>query len=73
MMRSLARALVALMVVVAGSARADEPFPTRPVTMVNPFPPGGLADLTGRPLASAMEKVLKQPVVVVNKDRKSVV
>ncbi|HEV8308935.1 MAG TPA: tripartite tricarboxylate transporter substrate binding protein, partial [Methylomirabilota bacterium] len=30
-------------------------------------PPGGLADLTGRPLASAMEKVLKQPVVVVNK------
>jgi tripartite-type tricarboxylate transporter receptor subunit TctC len=46
---------------------ADEPFPTRPITLVNPFPPGGLADLTGRPLASAMERVLKQPGVVANK------
>ncbi|HEV8307591.1 MAG TPA: tripartite tricarboxylate transporter substrate binding protein, partial [Methylomirabilota bacterium] len=60
-------AIVLAVAVLAGSAFADEPFPTRPVTMVNPFPPGGLADLTGRPLASAMEKVLKQPVVVVNK------
>jgi tripartite-type tricarboxylate transporter receptor subunit TctC len=59
--------LMLALTVLAGSAFADEPFPTRPVTMVNPFPPGGLADLTGRPLASAMEKVLKQPVVVVNK------
>jgi tripartite-type tricarboxylate transporter receptor subunit TctC len=48
-------------------ARADEPFPSRPVTMVNPFPPGGIADLTGRPLATAMERALKQPVVVSNK------
>jgi tripartite-type tricarboxylate transporter receptor subunit TctC len=48
-------------------AAADEPFPTRPITLVNPFPPGGVADLTGRPLASAMERVLKQPVVVANK------
>jgi tripartite-type tricarboxylate transporter receptor subunit TctC len=46
---------------------AQEPFPTRPVTMVAPFPPGGVADLTARPVAAAMEKVLKSPVVVVNK------
>jgi tripartite-type tricarboxylate transporter receptor subunit TctC len=65
MIRTLTTALAILGLVTA--AAAQEPFPTRPVTMVNPFPPGGLADLTGRPLAAAMEKVLKQPVVVSNK------
>ena len=42
-------------------------FPTRPVSVVVPFPPGGVADLTARPLATALEPILKQPVVVVNK------
>jgi len=65
MMRSLATTLL-LLLAVAAPAGADD-FPSRPITIVNPFPPGGLADLTGRPLASAMEKVLKQPVVLVNK------
>ena len=68
MIRTLTTALtLAMLLLVTGMAAAQEAFPTRPVTMVNPFPPGGLADLTGRPLASAMEKVLKQPVVVSNK------
>jgi tripartite-type tricarboxylate transporter receptor subunit TctC len=35
--------------------------------MIVPFPPGGVADVTGRPTAAAMEKVLKQPVVVTNR------
>lgn len=67
MMRSLATILALFMLVAAGPAGADEAFPTRPITIVNPFPPGGLADLTGRPLAAALERVLKQPVVLVNK------
>ncbi|MBI3635916.1 MAG: tripartite tricarboxylate transporter substrate binding protein [Candidatus Rokubacteria bacterium] len=46
---------------------ADDPYPVRPVTIVVPFPPGGIADLTARPLAPALEKALKQPVVVTNK------
>src|SRR5215470_11549325 len=46
---------------------AQEPYPSRPITIVAPFPPGGVADLTARPVAAAMEKVLKNPVVVVNK------
>jgi tripartite-type tricarboxylate transporter receptor subunit TctC len=52
---------------VAGPAAAQEQFPNRPLTIVNPFPPGGQADLTGRPLAAALERVLKQPVVITNK------
>ena len=52
---------------IATAAVADESYPSRPITMVVPFPPGGVADLTARPVGSAMEKVLKQPVAVVNK------
>ncbi len=48
-------------------AIGQEAFPNRAITMVAPFPPGGVADLTARPVAAAMERVLKSPVVVVNK------
>ena len=68
MVRSLAVAILAIVALaVTGPAGADEPFPSRPITIVNPFPPGGLADLTGRPLAAALEKIVKQAVVVNNK------
>ena len=50
----------------AGTARADE-YPNRPVTMVVAFPPGGVADNTARPVATVLERVLKQPVAVLNK------
>jgi tripartite-type tricarboxylate transporter receptor subunit TctC len=66
MMRSFA-AVALFALAVTGIAGADESFPNRPITIVNPFPPGGLADLTGRPLAASLEKVLKQPVVMTNK------
>jgi len=60
------RLLLALAVAVPG-ALAEEPYPSRPITIVAPFPPGGVADLTARPVAATMEKVLKNPVGVVNK------
>ena len=63
--RLLLVALAVLAVVIP--ANADESFPSRPITLVAPFPPGGIADLTGRPLASALEKVLKSPVALVNR------
>ncbi len=59
--------LVAVLSAVAGDALAQESYPTRPVTIVNPFPPGGIADLTARPLAAALERILRQPFVVSNK------
>ncbi|MDQ5848283.1 MAG: tripartite tricarboxylate transporter substrate-binding protein, partial [Pseudomonadota bacterium] len=46
---------------------AQEGYPSKPITMVVPFPPGGVAEIVGRPLASLMEKTLKQPVVLVNR------
>src|SRR3712207_9002581 len=46
---------------------AQEAWPTRTLTMVVPFPPGGQADLAARPVAAALEKILRQPVVVENR------
>jgi tripartite-type tricarboxylate transporter receptor subunit TctC len=51
----------------AAAALAQDAYPTHPVTMVVAFPPGGVAELTGRPTAIAMEKVLKQRVIIENR------
>ncbi|MFN7087258.1 MAG: tripartite tricarboxylate transporter substrate binding protein [Burkholderiales bacterium] len=60
----VAAALAAL----AGTpAMAQEAFPSHAISMIVPFPPGGVADTTARPTAAAMEKILKQPVAVVNR------
>jgi tripartite-type tricarboxylate transporter receptor subunit TctC len=48
-------------------AYADEPYPSRPITLVVPFPPGGVADIVGRPFADALSRELKTPVVIENK------
>ncbi|MGA2465921.1 MAG: tripartite tricarboxylate transporter substrate binding protein [Thermodesulfobacteriota bacterium] len=46
---------------------AQSQYPSKPVNFLIGYPPGGLSDLTGRALAMAAEKALKQPIVVVNK------
>src|SRR5215831_15656882 len=61
------RLAVLLAASLASLAFAQEPYPSRPVTMVVAFPPGGVADITARPTALAMEKVLKQRVIVENR------
>ena len=65
----MTRVLAALgvLVLAAGAVAAQEAYPSRPISMVVPFPPGGVADLTARPVAAAMERALKNPVGVVNK------
>jgi len=49
------------------SAIAQEAYPARPVTFINPFPPGGAVDVVARPLAAVIEPILKQPVVIETK------
>src|SRR5215469_15950706 len=51
--------------VTASMARAQA-YPSRPITMIVPFPPGGLTDVLGRVLAAEMQMVLGQSVVVEN-------
>ena len=66
MLRMLPAGLL-ILVPLAGNVAAQDAYPNRPITIVAPYPPGGGADLTARPLAPALERALKQPVVVVNK------
>ena len=58
---------LAVLCILGWSSAALAQFPDRAITMVVPFPPGGLADAVARPVAEAMSRELKQPVVVENK------
>lgn len=46
---------------------AQDDYPNKTITMVVPFPPGGVADVVGRPVAEAMGRYLKQSVIIENK------
>lgn len=59
--------LAGLAIALCSTAALAQGYPDRPITMIVPFPPGGVADQSGRPTATAMEKFLKQPVVVSNR------
>ncbi len=48
-------------------AFAQDAYPSKPVSMLVPFPPGGVADTVGRPVAEAMGRALGQTMVVENK------
>jgi tripartite-type tricarboxylate transporter receptor subunit TctC len=49
------------------SSFAQEHYPSRAITFINPFPPGGAADVVGRPLAAVLEPLIKQPCVIETK------
>jgi tripartite-type tricarboxylate transporter receptor subunit TctC len=62
-----ALALALLAAVLPTAASAQQEYPNHTVTMIVPFPPGGVADITARPLAEVMGRHLKQSVIVENK------
>src|SRR5712672_3212480 len=51
----------------AETAEAQPIYPSRPITFINPFPPGGAADVVGRPYAAVLEPLIKQPCVIETK------
>ena len=61
------RTTLLLALLALSTAVAAQDYPSKPITMVVPFPPGGVAEIVGRPLASIMEKSLKQPIVLINR------
>jgi len=67
--RILIPPIIALAAVLAvpSLAAAQEVYPSKPITLVVPFPPGGVADIVGRPLADAMSRALGTPVIIENK------
>jgi len=65
--RLLARVASTALLAFAGAAAAQSIYPDKPITMIVPFPPGGVADTVARPVAEAMARELKQPIVVENR------
>jgi len=63
----IAAALAALTSATAPITAHAQAYPDRPITMVVPFPPGGVADIVARAIVPAMERKLGQPVTVMNK------
>ncbi|MFM1856724.1 MAG: hypothetical protein RLZ83_2033 [Pseudomonadota bacterium] len=63
----LTAAAAATLSLVAPLASAQAAFPTKPITIMVPFGPGGVADITARTVAEHMAKTLGQSVVVENK------
>ena len=59
-------AVLCFLSALAGVASGAE-YPTRAITLINPMPPGGTLDLQGRAFATIAEKIIGQPMVVVNK------
>jgi tripartite-type tricarboxylate transporter receptor subunit TctC len=62
---ALAASIVAACLLAAGAASAQN-YPTRPITLIVPFPPGGATDAISRIIQDAMQKSLGQPIVIEN-------
>jgi len=63
-------ALLFLAVIAAAPAAAQEPvadYPSRPIKLVVPYPPGALTDTLARAVAERLSPALKRPVVIENK------
>ena len=59
--------MAALVLLMTGASAWAQAWPDKPITMIVPFPPGGVADTVARPVAEALGRELKQTVVVENR------
>jgi len=65
--RPLRALAIAATMVVASLAQAQDAYPSKPVTIVVPYPPGGSNDVFARTIAKELGDILKQPVIVDNR------
>ena len=65
--RELLGAAAAAATFTSGAARAQERYPSRPVTVVSPFAPGGQSDGVGRIVTAHLQRALGQPFVIENR------
>jgi len=60
-------AVLGIALCIAAAALAQDVYPSKPITLVVPFPPGGVADIVARPYAEALARTLDTPVIIDNK------
>ncbi|MFO1396128.1 MAG: tripartite tricarboxylate transporter substrate binding protein [Burkholderiales bacterium] len=59
--------LAGILALAASAAFAQSSYPTKPVNVIVPWPPGGPSDIAARPLAKGLQDELKQPFVIDNR------
>ena len=59
--------VASLAMLAVSPAHSQDSYPSKPIALVVPFPPGGVADIVARPAADAMSRVLNAPIVIENK------
>ena len=67
MKRALLSVALLAALIAAPHARAADAYPSRPVHLIVPFPPGGPADFFGRTLAKGLSTHFEQPIVIDNR------
>src|SRR5258705_8192739 len=65
--RLIALSLACCLLAAPRAATAADPFPTRPIRWIVPFPPGGATDVLARIMAQYLTDRLGQPVVIENR------
>ena len=65
--KSIAQLIIVSLVLALGMPATAADYPTKPINLIIPFPPGGATDITARVLANAARKYLGQPIIVENK------
>lgn len=66
-MRILRTVLTGLAVVLLPSLAVAQDFPSKPIKLIVPFPPGGPNDIIARAVGQRMAEILKQPVLIDNR------
>ena len=61
------RALLGALIAATSFAAHAQTYPTKPIRLICPFPPGGAVDIASRAIAAEMSKTLGQPVTVENR------
>src|SRR5437868_8793493 len=64
--RKFLTAMIAAMLLTALPARADD-YPSRPITIIVPFPPGGSSDIVMRLVSQKVSESIKQPIIIENR------
>src|ERR1700723_2285656 len=66
-LRMFSAALVGAVVLAANAAMAAEPWPTHPIRVISPFPPGSASDTVSRVVLDQVSQILGQPLVIETK------